>query len=405
MWQALLAAAVAGSTGFLAKHFLGPNADRAVANLTDNAFHREKQAPEEPQTPPIKTTSIESACVSNCENGDAIFRFSSSGSTCKSECQSRSKILRKKVGARARRVIKSVGSAKTDKKSGAGLDLCRRRVAVSLKKMKTSKNDVKCGSCSNKDNSLFGWGLGVGIMYMMSAGKSEISKLNATMDETTKVVEELKTELYRRKSSRTIQVCSSANEVTANSKRISGNNRQLLLSKSINDNGGPQAINVSGLPTVDDGEYPSSVLTEEPEPELLEMDQLEAELECELQKLPWCFTEGSNDEAIRNNPSKADVSGNGFHALLEPGSESIQCHGVLPTELDKKLCHVLIEQQKNQIEELESELQKAQSKILQKEAELQALKDCVRRLTEFSLSTVSANSSYTSIPIPETLHL
>lgn len=157
------------------------------------------------------------------------------------------------------------------------------------------------------DNSLFGWGLGVGIMYMMSAGKSEISKLNATMDETTKVVEELKTELYRRKSSRTIQVCSSANEVTANSKRISGNNRQLLLSKSINDNGGPQAINVSGLPTVDDGEYPSSVLTEEPEPELLEMDQLEAELECELQKLPWCFTEGSNDEAIRNNPSKVSI--------------------------------------------------------------------------------------------------
>lgn len=79
---------------------------------------------------------------------------------------------------------------------------------------------------------------------------------------------------------------------------------------------------------------------------------------------------------------------------MEPGSESIQCHGVLPTELDKKLCHVLIEQQKNQIEELESELQKAQSKILQKEAELQALKDCVRRLTEFSLSTVSGGISF-----------
>ena len=65
------------------------------------------------------------------------------------------------------------------------------------------------------------------------------------------------------------------------------------------------------------------------------------------------------------------------------------CNGVSPFELNQKLSHVLIEQQENQIMELESELHSTQSKLNQKEAELLALKDCVRRLTDFSLSGVS----------------
>ncbi|KAH8485238.1 hypothetical protein H0E87_026872 [Populus deltoides] len=78
------------------------------------------------------------------------------------------------------------------------------------------------------NSPLLGWGLGVGIMYMMSTGKAEISKLSTSME----------------------VMC--------------------------------------GLPIADDVEYPSSVLTEEPEPEpepaVLEMDQLEAGLESELCK-------------------------------------------------------------------------------------------------------------------------
>lgn len=75
------------------------------------------------------------------------------------------------------------------------------------------------------------------------------------------------------------------------------------------------------------------------------------------------------------------------------GSDIQEFHGILPAELEQKLCHVLIEQQENQIMELESDLHLAQSKLNEKEAELQALKDCVRRLTEFSLSTVSGRTS------------
>lgn len=63
-------------------------------------------------------------------------------------------------------------------------------------------------------------------------------------------------------------------------------------------------------------------------------------------------------------------------------SNSYQYNGVVPAEVDQKLCHLLIEQQESQIVELETDLH-------QKEAELQALKDHIKRLTEFSLANAS----------------
>lgn len=86
-----------------------------------------------------------------------------------------------------------------------------------------------------------------------------------------------------------------------------------------------------------------------------------------------------------------EIFSGGLHKLEGQSNIFCQCHGVLPSELDRKLSHLLIEQQKNQIEELESELHSAQSKLHEKEAELQALRDCVKLLTEIEIfpSTVS----------------
>lgn len=63
-----------------------------------------------------------------------------------------------------------------------------------------------------------------------------------------------------------------------------------------------------------------------------------------------------------------------------------QRNSVMPSELDQKLCHLLIEQQESQIVDLECELQRTNSKLVEKESELQALKNCVKRLTDFSLT-------------------
>lgn len=134
---------------------------------------------------------------------------------------------------------------------------------------------------------------------MMSAGKVEISKLNTAMDETAKVVQELKTELCKRKSSQHLHSSGSASEFDAKSKKNS--RKQTPTTKFGAGNRDPNDIKVYGLPVIDDGECTSSVLTEEPEPRLLEIDQLEAELESELQKLPWSITEASHQDEVREN--------------------------------------------------------------------------------------------------------
>lgn len=139
------------------------------------------------------------------------------------------------------------------------------------------------------DNSVFSWGLGVGLMYMMSTGNAEIGRLNTAMDETAKVVEELKTELHKRKSSRGLQFSSSTN-TNAKLDVIGGRNTN-LVSDSSTENG--DNIHNSGFLFTEEGGSATSVLTDEPRQEVVEMDRLEAELESELQKLPWCSTEAS----------------------------------------------------------------------------------------------------------------
>ena len=59
---------------------------------------------------------------------------------------------------------------------------------------------------------------------------------------------------------------------------------------------------------------------------------------------------------LENVAHAQEVSAKGFHEMEGQSSDSYQFHGVLPAQLDQKLCHVLIEHQKNQIVELESEL-------------------------------------------------
>ncbi|KAK3226472.1 hypothetical protein Dsin_006334 [Dipteronia sinensis] len=364
MWQLLLAAAAAaGSTGLFAKRFFSFRPNSIECEAQDDQYQKQQANPFDDdakyQACLVPTGSSESGYESNCENQEGIFRFSSSGSGFGPGS-------RKKGGVNSKKV-------ENEKRRGrrGGIEVCRRRVFVCLKKRRTSKNvSAKCGFSSSKDSSLFNWGLGVGIMYMMSAGKAEISKLNTTMDETAKVVKELKSELCKRKSSHSLQDFTSAN-----TEKISGKETQQVLIKSRNGNRDFIDDKVFGFPQADDGEYESSVLTEEQDPEVREMDQLEAELESELQKLPWCTTEASGHEDMRPN--------------LDESSDYCQSLGVSPSELKQKLSHLLIKQQENQIVDLESELHSAQSKLCEKETELQALKDCVKRLTEFSLSTVS----------------
>ncbi|BFG36017.1 hypothetical protein CerSpe_222910 [Prunus speciosa] len=388
MWQAVLAAAVAASTGLLAKNHIfnfKPATDSSDPTADHNAEHHPNPNPNlsiasafQSELPPWE--------ISDCEEQPegTIFRFSSEG---RGESGTR---FRLRKGGRSKKK-KGVG-IEAERSNGAEQRRTARKVGVCLKKRKTGKNvaAAKCGSSSSADTSLFSWGLNVGIMYMMSAGKAEINKLNTAMDETARIVHELKSELHKRKSPQKLQASGSASEDSMNDQTTSYKLTHPGLNKSSSENRGSNDMRISSFP-VSDGECASSVLTEEqePEPEVMDMDQLEAELESELQKLPWCITEAPRQEGLSN-------LGEDIVPELEgQGVDTQQFHGVLPAQLDQKLCHVLIEQQESQIGELESELHSAQSKLQEKETELQSLKDCVRRLTELSLSNVSDDETET----------
>ncbi|PWA36690.1 hypothetical protein CTI12_AA597990 [Artemisia annua] len=114
------------------------------------------------------------------------------------------------------------------------------------------------------------------IMYMMLAGKAEINRLNTAVDETAKVAQELKAEISKRKSSSDFMV-----EATVYQKGVDIKLDQSFLKKSsmVNDD-------------IDVG-YASNIHIEEPQQNVLEMDQLEAELECELLKLHVSATDTS----------------------------------------------------------------------------------------------------------------
>ncbi|XP_023744967.1 protein POLAR LOCALIZATION DURING ASYMMETRIC DIVISION AND REDISTRIBUTION [Lactuca sativa] len=338
MWQVLLGAAIAGS-GYFAKQLLHKNDDKPTNYSPLNLDL------------PIENAESETSILE--EDASSIFRFSSTSHG--------SKNPRKKLGrgggikgARGNHERKSG----FEKKIGDGLVDDQRKngkkFTVCLKKRRIGRNaSAKCDSFDVKDKSSFGWGVGVGIMYMMSAGKAEIDKLNTAVDETAKVVQELKNEIFKRKSSRNSEI-----KRTLNQKLVDIKWDQSVLEKSPMENNDIESYN---FPATDDA---ISMITEEPHQEVTEMDQLEAELESELLKL--------------------HISKSQDHDL-----ESNQSGGVIPYELDQKLCHLLIEQQESQIVDLESELHFTNSKLLEKESELQALKDCVKRLTEFSLTCPS----------------
>ncbi|KAK3038409.1 hypothetical protein RJ639_030575 [Escallonia herrerae] len=387
MWQALLAAAAVAGSGFLATQLLNNNGYKPIT--ISNKTNQECDQLEDPQEVSSQFQGLSPLCGEyNCNIGterstfgdESIFRFSSaSGFQEGGGSRSGLKGLRKKSSSGAK--------GKAEKKSGLKGKDCGEDLVVDQRKSgkAMSSSCLNCVVYFREPIIWFGTWCRANVHGV--TWESESSRLNTTMDETAKVVQDLKAEIAKRKKSCNLHASSSKSEGSANPKRIRGKHAQQVhaISRTLNvDNTG-----ASGLLVTDEGECGSSVLTEELQPETMDMDQLKAELESELQKLPQCTTEASGPE-----DGILDTFSNGILAeeYREPNghnSESYRYNGVLPSELDKKLCHLLIEQQESQIVELESDLQQAHSKLHDKEAELQAPKECVRRLTEFSLANAS----------------
>lgn len=144
MWPVLLAAAVAGSTGLVAKHILSPASDPSRA--LDPSRATDQEAPE-PSTPRATISALHaSESESSCCRSEEIFRFSSSGSG-----NARSKGSGKKLASPGSR--KSVGKAAKFKGSCGNDDAVHgksgRKFYICLKRRKIGKN-LTPKSCMSK---------------------------------------------------------------------------------------------------------------------------------------------------------------------------------------------------------------------------------------------------------------
>ncbi|MED6131082.1 hypothetical protein PIB30_006702 [Stylosanthes scabra] len=301
----LLTAAIAGCTGFVAKHFFGPTKPRTISEDP-------KQCKEDNEG--VSWSHIISKSPGKDEDD---------------ESPSCSKCTMKKT------MMRSKGS-----RTGVRMSKVEVRRVVEIRSRHRNGGKKFLPHCL-KNKSLFGIGVSLGIR--------ELSKI---MNDAAKVVEELKSELRRRKST-----CSCTHQ-------IKDFGMESCKMRKLNKTSGN-----------DDGdEFCGSIgPTEESFLRVQEFDHLEAEFELELKKLHL-----HDEEQLEVVPIEGwEGTNNSFHD---------HCNGILASELNQKLSRLLIEQQEHQILELESELHVAQSKLHDKEAELHALKNSVKLLTQFPLS-------------------
>lgn len=149
MWQALVAAAVAGTTGIVAKHFFKPGADPDHAQKPydgDDFGVHASDRDEEPQflSASALGSELDLPLARVSEEEDEIFRFSSKGPSL-----SGSRNLSKRKAA-LRKGVRAERSAGLEKRSGA-----RRFGGVCLKRRKICKNVAgKRESCSSNGEIL-----------------------------------------------------------------------------------------------------------------------------------------------------------------------------------------------------------------------------------------------------------
>ncbi|KAF5182573.1 Polar localization during asymmetric division and protein [Thalictrum thalictroides] len=288
--------------------------------------------------------------VSRTKEEKGIFKFSSLG-------RRESKIVRFKVSKSSFVDRNKVILGEDQRKNGRkfSINLTNRTGKIKLRKHRLS---------TPKGSSFASSGLGVGIMYIASAAKAEIDKLNGAVDEATKV--DLKSKLHERKIFCELQ--------DSGHKKHFGTSAEEAL---VNDK--QQVIDVSNV------EGANSVYTKVLDPNFTDDEEPSGR-----KRGISNFNEHNVEHLLEATSSELSSGGLlGPHKVVDRDCYAFLYNGVSPFELERKLCRLLIEQQKSQILELESRLLSAETKLNEKVVELEALKNHVHHIKNLSLQTSS----------------
>ncbi|XP_058067646.1 protein POLAR LOCALIZATION DURING ASYMMETRIC DIVISION AND REDISTRIBUTION-like isoform X2 [Magnolia sinica] len=267
------------------------------------------------------------------------------------------------------------------KESGSRQDLTGNTSACSTSK----QTAVSSGRCI--EDASFSLGVGAGLVFLIAKSRNEFNKMIELQTQIETLLNDIKDEMrkkdmnYHPSETNTILVYSAPDShgVERMDEHLSIQNH----GSSIHLRGGHSAVECVQSPN-----FSSTTESEK----YVGMDQLEAELEAELERLQLNLDgedlsglgQHQYIEMIVENAAPARIFTQRFEEDDEPQEfhGNNVCYGVSPNELEKRLHEVLETRQQERIEELESALEYAERKLREKEMEIRWWKDNVHFLLQ-----------------------
>lgn len=242
------------------------------------------------------------------------------------------------------------------------------------------------------DEQLFNFGLGFGVVFMVTSSKKEIEKLRELQKQTERLVKDLKEEVSRRNfSNDSSQIVQNGEDMLSEhhyAKREIEDAKDRMASVSQSSSGRLE----SGISENGCNSSAQSIITTESTPEHSGMAQLEAELEAELERMELNLTAeiSCELETFSGSEMPGNIVYNDLDVSGTPGKKSSHDQenidrandGVSPIELERRLHELLQKRQEDHITELEADLKITEDKLVDKEKELSWWKERVCQLLQ-----------------------
>lgn len=298
-----------------------------------------------------------------------------------SECPSVRRIIVQFLGAlrrgKERRTL--VKSQKTEKQAD-GPSTSTRRSMNGMNGGDTLRSVSECeesGQCRKDGSSSFNLGVGCGLLYLIAVSKNEFAKMMELRTQMEMLLQNVKEELqekdalFKQFESNDTLACS-----TSDVQLGSNSNSRLSLQ----------------LPTTSHVLPDSETIMAHDQPlkythqHVEGIDELEAELEAELERLQICLDSENpfkhpQQQIIKDAATERNRSLWCGEVIDPQDADTEVHHGVPPVELERRLHELLEARQEEQIRELEAALECTRHKLHEKETEVSWWKDTAQLIS------------------------
>ncbi|KAL0910608.1 hypothetical protein M5K25_021607 [Dendrobium thyrsiflorum] len=200
----------------------------------------------------------------------------------------------------------------------------------------------------------FNLGMGIGMAFLLAGNTNEMNKMVELRKQMEMLLKEIKGEVQRRDDNSLYTLSDVSEDAISTAISIQQNSSSLEMEE-------PKHFTESNRKNY------QSVYN------LRGMDELEAELQVELERMQLKFGEDAGDRKMQLNSKKVDLSsGSSASAWYDhmPHENNGEHHGICAYDLERRLHELLQTRQQERIETLESALELAQRKLHEKEEEL-----------------------------------